>query len=100
MGEAVSWLLQYRAASGDTVSSAHDSREAACDALVDQLIESAMKMWEIGASIGANPWDGRRQEYNDRGDRLIHHACRLLDTEDSSYVVSLSGGRRWLLAEV
>ena len=95
----MTWLVQYRAASGDVVTADYDTREAARDALVDQLLASALQLWQIGMSIGVKA--GRSSTtYFDRGDRFIHHAARLMETAEDAYIIAGAGGRKWLLVEV
>ena len=100
-----SWLVSYRSVSGEVVSTTHDTREGARDALTDQLIDAALHLWRIGESYGAGartiqPVAKRRQEFFDRGDRFIHHVLRLVESTEGEYVIVGKQGRRWLLCEV
>ncbi len=85
------WLVQYRGLNGVVMTSEHPSRDAARDVLTDSLMESAVRLWDLGLS-----GDRRLLE---RGDLCARHAARLLDTTEGEYVVALSGGRKWLLVE-
>ena len=106
----MTWLVRYNSASGAQMTIEHDTRDAARDALVDQLLESALTLWAIGETITPLPGPfnpravsaryKRRQDYMDRGDRFIHHAARLLATTEDSYVIAGKQGRKWALIEV
>lgn len=104
----MSWLVQYRAASGQVVTAHHDTREGARDSLVDQLLASALQLWQIGMTYKPErPYNGQqgpfakmRQSYFDRGDRFIHHAARLMETTEDGYVIQGAGGRKWILCEI
>ena len=96
----MTWLVRYTAASGEVVTARHDTREVARDALVDQLLASALQLWRIGQAFPANTYpeyERKRQSYFDRGDRFIHHAARLMETTEDSYVIAGAGGRKWIL---
>ena len=91
----MSWLVQYRARTGDVMTTQHDTREAARDALVDQLLESALTLWAIGSTYPKSA--KARQGFLDRGDRFIHHAARLMETTEDAYVIAGAGNRKWIL---
>ena len=98
-----SWLVSYRSGLGEVVSTTHDTREGARDALTDQLIHSALQLWAIGESYGPTPFGPlakRQREFFDRGDRFIHHVLRLVESTEGEYVIVGKQGRRWLLCEV
>ena len=113
-----SWLVSYRSVSGEVVSTHHDTREGARDALTDQLIHSALQLWAIADSMSAQlprsagnvgesygptpfgPLAKRQREFFDRGDRFIHHVLRLVESTEGEYVIVGKQGRRWLLCEV
>lgn len=96
----MTWLVRYTSAPGGATTATHDTREGARDALVDRLLESALTLWAIGESV-SHPFQSKlRQSYFDRGDRFIHHAARLMETTEDSYVIAGAGGRKWLLVEV
>lgn len=102
-GGVVSWVVQYRNHAGEVVTAHHDTREAARDALVDQLLASALQLWRIGQAFPANTYpeyERKRQSYFDRGDRFIHHAARLMETTEDGYVIAGAGGRKWILCEI
>ena len=99
----MTWLVRYRAASGQVVTVAHDTREGARDALVDRLLESALTLWAIGESMSTGVPGQRElfaQGYFDRGDRFIHHAARLMGTTEDAYIIAGAGNRKWVLCEV
>lgn len=99
----MSWLVRYTAASGDVVTATHDTREGARDALVDQLIESALTLWALGGIYPVHAHGAtakRQQSFFDRGDRFIHHAARLMETTEDGYVIVGAGGRKWVLCEI
>lgn len=99
----MTWLVQYRNHAGEVVTAHHDTREGARDALVDQLLASALQLWQIGESMSTGRVGQRelfRQGYLDRGDRFIHHAARLMETTEDSYVIAGAGGRKWILFEI
>jgi hypothetical protein len=95
----VTWLVSYRAVSGEVVETGYDTREEARDALTDQLINSALVLWKIGESFSPTfgPTMKRRQEFFDRGDRFLHHVMRLNDSTEGEYVIVGKQGRQWLL---
>ena len=100
----MTWLVRYIAASGQVVTAHHDTREGARDALVDQLLASALQLWAIGQTYGRAPSAGpvhpKQQSYFDRGDRFIHHAARLMETTEDAYIIAGAGNRKWILCEV
>ena len=98
----MSWVVRYTAASGQVVTATHDTREGARDALVDQLIESAIQLWRIGLSVSPSIFQAQflKRKYFDRGDRFIHHAARLMGTTEDAYIIAGAGGRKWVLCEV
>ena len=96
------WLVRYTAASGQVITAHHDTREGARDALVDQLLASALQLWQIARTLPANhpAFAKTRKGYEDRGDRFIHHAARLMETTEDGYIIAGAGGRKWILCEV
>jgi hypothetical protein len=95
----MSWLVSYRSVSGEVLETKYDTRESARDALVDQLISSALTLWRIGESFSPTfgPTLKTRQGYFDRGDRFLHHVMRLVESTEGEYVIVGKSGRQWLL---
>jgi hypothetical protein len=92
-----SWLITYRATDGSEMTTEHPSRDAARDVMVDSLFYGALLMWDQALARPAR--DQARAGFAERGDRMMHHAARLMETTDGEFLINLSGGRRWLLVE-
>lgn len=89
------WIVQYRATSGQEMTTQHDSRRAAFEQLADSLLSSALILWDLD--------DPRMQS---QGDHLVRHALRLLvEAEENGeygggYLLRLSQGRKWVVCAV
>lgn len=87
------WLVQYKASSGQEMTTKHDSRESAFNQLADTLFASALLLWESPAP-----------KFQEQGDRLMRHAVRLTAEAEQDgtdgYLLRLSQGRRWVVTPV
>lgn len=91
------WLVQYRASDGQTITTEHPDRGSAVGTMVDSLIGSAVRLWQLGGvDCSHHP---ARAGLMARGDSLMEHAVRLMATEEGSYLLQLSQGRRWIVCE-